>query len=260
MENCMPSEVSIAVSDEAYSDATEVRRPFEMNSVAGGRDRATYWACKRVFDIVAAGSLLVILAPLLLFVALLIKITSSGPVIYRQQRVGSKRRRGEGYVTWDIRPFTFYKFRSMYSDTDQSLHRMFIASFCSGEKPQEGSGTGPVFKLKNDPRVTWIGRILRKTSIDELPQLLNVLKGDMSLVGPRPVPTYEVTHYEKRHSGRFAALPGITGLWQVRGRGRVPFEEMIRMDIKYTEDCSLRLDFSLILHTIPAVIRGSGAE
>jgi lipopolysaccharide/colanic/teichoic acid biosynthesis glycosyltransferase len=147
----------------------------------------------------------------------------------------------------------------MYSNTDQSLHRLYIATFCHDGAPP-AKCAGAAFKLKNDPRITPIGRILRKTSLDELLQLLNVLKGQMSLVGPRPVPTYEVTHYSKRHNRRFAALPGITGLWQVRGRGRVPFEEMMRMDIEYTEKCCLRLDLNILVHTIPAVICGRGAE
>ena len=227
-------------------------------AASSGQNSPLYWVCKRALDMTGAALLLVLLAPLLLLIALLIRLGSSGPAIYRQDRVGSRRRRLEAATTWEIRPFRCYKFRTMYCDADQSPHQQYIRAFCRGETAPE-KNVASAFKLKNDSRVTRIGRILRQTSLDELPQLVNVLKGDMSLVGPRPVPTYEVTHYEQVHYGRFLALPGISGLWQVKGRGTVPFAEMMRMDMEYTQRCSLWLDLKILLWTIPVVIRRRGA-
>lgn len=219
-----------------------------------------YYLCRRVLQVVIAAVLLILLAPLLLIIAIIIRVDSRGPSIYVQERVGSRRRRsGSGLITWEVRTFDFYKFRSMRRDADPSLHREYIQRFCNAELVAEHR-SGAIFKLKDDPRVTRVGRFLRKTSLDELPQLYNVLKGDMSLVGPRPLPAYEVAHYRKAYYERFAASPGITGLWQVRGRGRVPFEEMIRMDIEYARKASLWLDLKLLLSTIPAVICGRGAN
>jgi lipopolysaccharide/colanic/teichoic acid biosynthesis glycosyltransferase len=216
--------------------------------------------CRRLLCLVLAALLVIILGPLLLLIAILIKLDSPGPAIYTQERVGSRRRRTRnGRTIWEVRTFTFYKFRSMYRDADPSLHKEYIRQFCDGHAATDGEA-GARFKLGNDPRVTRLGRIIRKTSLDELPQLFNVLKGDMSLVGPRPLPTYEVAHYKDAYYERFAALPGITGLWQVRGRGRVPFEEMIRMDIEYARSASLGLDLWLLLFTVPAVISGRGAK
>jgi lipopolysaccharide/colanic/teichoic acid biosynthesis glycosyltransferase len=147
----------------------------------------------------------------------------------------------------------------MRQNSDQSLHQAYIKEFVEGQAaPSDADGSK--FKLTNDPRVTRIGRFIRKTSLDELPQLLNVLKGEMSLVGPRPVPTYEVAAYRAWHHERLAALPGITGIWQVQGRCQVPFEEMIRMDIDYVRRQSPWLDLKLLFLTIPAVVSGEGAE
>jgi len=226
---------------------------------AGDRGRIVYWLFKRVLDVIGAVLLLVLLAPLLLLIALLIKADSSGPVIYRQERVGCRRRREGGATVWEIQTFTFYKFRSMFSHADESVHQRYVRAFCRGQTAGDCAAEA-VFKLKNDSRVTRLGQILRRASLDELPQLINVLKGDMSLVGPRPVPPYEVAQYRQVHFRRFAALPGITGPWQVRGRGRVPFEEMIQMDIHYTQNCSLWLDAKLLLLTFPAVLCGHGAN
>jgi lipopolysaccharide/colanic/teichoic acid biosynthesis glycosyltransferase len=143
----------------------------------------------------------------------------------------------------------------MTQNADQSLHQTHIQAYV-----EERLDTTRIVKLTDDPRVTRVGRILRRTSLDELPQLLNVLKGDMSLVGPRPVPIYEAAAYADWHRERLAALPGITGLWQVDGRGRVSFTEMVRMDIAYVRNQSLLLDIKLLLSTIPAVLSGRGAE
>ena len=232
---------------------------LERLMVIGGQGTALYHRLKRMLDVVLGVSLLVLLVPVLILIAVWIKLDSPGRIFYVQERVGSRRRARRGVVVWELCNFPFYKFRSMSCDADPSIHREYIREFCRGQSAANGT-SGASFKLQNDPRVTRVGRILRKTSLDELPQLLNVLKGEMSLVGPRPVPPYEVAHYQKAHYGRFAALPGITGLWQIRGRGRVPFEEMIRMDIEYAQRPSLRLDMKLLLLTIPAVVWRRGAE
>jgi lipopolysaccharide/colanic/teichoic acid biosynthesis glycosyltransferase len=212
-----------------------------------------------VLDVALASLGLILLAPLFLLVAVLIKLRSSGPVFFTQERVGSRRRNRNGRTVWEVRTFSFYKFRSMRSDADSSIHRHYIRQFCEGRPAHHGSD-GAIFKLKDDPRVTRIGRILRKTSIDELPQLVNVLKGDMSLVGPRPLPLYEVAQHKREYFGRLAGLGGITGVWQVRGRGRVPMEEMMRMDIEYVRRPSLWLDLKLLFLTVPCVLPKRGAE
>jgi lipopolysaccharide/colanic/teichoic acid biosynthesis glycosyltransferase len=160
---------------------------------------------------------------------------------------------------WEIREFPCYKFRSMVQHADPSAHQQFVKAFAEGRvEPSQAGHTR--FKLTDDPRVTRVGRVLRKTSLDELPQLVNVLKGDMSLVGPRPVPAYEVAEYRAWHRERLAALPGITGLWQVNGRCQVSFDDMIDMDIEYVRNRSLRLDVKILLLTIPAVLSGRGAD
>lgn len=234
-------------------------RPTEVLAVlSAGADRNTYYWCKRLMDLLLGAFLLVALSPLLLLIAILIKLDSRGPAIYVQERVGSRRRRQHGQIVWDVRSFPFFKFRSMFCNADPSVHQQFVREFVNGQAPAVQAAAK--WKLTNDPRVTRFGRILRKTSLDELPQLLNVLRGEMSLVGPRPVPIYELSHYQKSHYERLAALPGLTGLWQVQGRCRVPFEEMMRMDIEYARRCSLWLDLKVLLLTFPAVISGRGAE
>jgi lipopolysaccharide/colanic/teichoic acid biosynthesis glycosyltransferase len=227
------------------------------SSVAAKQPPPGYFLWKRVIDVVFSIILLIILSPALAVIALLIKLDSSGPVIFAQERVGSRRRATpEGYQ-WEIRRFCIYKFRTMYHNADQSLHQEHIRAYTQGQvKPSEETKST---KLTNDPRITRVGRTLRRTSLDELPQLLNVIKGDMSLVGPRPVPTYEFAGYEEKHRERMNALPGITGLWQIKGRGTVSFEEQIDMDIDYTRHQSLWLDTKLLLLTLPAILSGRGA-
>jgi len=217
-----------------------------------------YHGAKACLDMAAAVVLLLLLAPVLAVIAIAIKLDSPGPVIFVQERVGARRRSENGKVSWEIRTFPVYKFRSMVCDADQSVHEAYVKAWVDSQV--EAAGDGPKFKLTNDPRVTWVGWFLRKSSLDELPQLVNVLRGEMSLVGPRPVPTYEVAEYQGWHYERLAALPGITGLWQVRGRGNVSFDEMIRMDIDYVYRKSLLLDITILLQTIPAVVSGRGAN
>jgi lipopolysaccharide/colanic/teichoic acid biosynthesis glycosyltransferase len=231
--------------------------PWALSSLA--RDRTAYYLLKRMLDLTVATLALVTLWPVMLLTAVLIVLDSGWPIIFAQKRVGARRWTRDGYSYWQQTMFNCYKFRSMVRDADQSMHRAFIKAFVEGcVQPSESAGAK--FKLTDDPRVTRVGRILRKTSLDELPQLVNVLKGEMSLVGPRPVPTYEVAEYQAWHRERLAALPGLTGLWQVKGRCQVSFDDSICMDIEYVRNQSLRLDIKILFLTIPAVLSGRGAE
>lgn len=225
-------------------------------SLHGSRWEARhYLSMKRALDFVGSLLLLTLLAPLLALVALAIKLTTRGPVFFVQKRVGSKRGATD---SWERRTFRMFKFRSMFHQSDESAHVEYIRDFVNGNV--EASDEGTRYKLNGDARVTPIGRVIRRTSIDELPQLFNVLRGEMSLVGPRPVPQYEVDEYLPWHYERFEALPGMTGMWQVYGRGRVTFEDMMRLDIEYVRSQSILLDLKLLFLTLPAVIRASGAE
>lgn len=219
--------------------------------------RLRYYTTKRYLDVVLSGAALVLLLPVFLVIALAIKLDSPGPVIFAHERVGARLRRRGSTGAWEIRPFRFYKFRSMVHNADDSLHRAHIAAYANGEV-QRGPGKEG-FKLARDPRITRVGRFLRATSLDELPQLVNVLKGDMSLVGPRPVPVYEAEHYQPWQFERLAAQPGITGLWQVTGRCALTFDEMISLDLEYVRNQSTVLDLKILARTVPAVIRGTGA-
>ena len=222
-------------------------------------DRPSYFVCKRSLDVILSILVLIAFLPLFAVIALLIKLDSPGPILFRQERVGAKRRSLGVKTFWIVQNFTMYKFRSMVADADSSMHEAYIRDFVEGRiSPQ--LAPGGKFKLSNDPRVTRLGRVLRKLSLDELPQLLNVLRGDMSLVGPRPVPTYEVACYRNGDHRRLAALPGITGLWQVRGRCLVSFEEMVRMDIDYIRKATFWFDLNILFLTIPAVLSKRGAE
>jgi lipopolysaccharide/colanic/teichoic acid biosynthesis glycosyltransferase len=231
----------------------------QLAELAEGSENSLYFTCKRCIDIVLAGLLLLLLLPLLLVIAVLIKLDSPGPILFTQDRVGAKRQLVGKHVIWVVRNFTMYKFRSMAANADSSVHEEYIREFVAGRVPGSAETRG-IFKLTKDPRVTRVGSFLRKFSLDELPQLLNVLHGEMSLVGPRPVPPYEVACYRDGHRRRLAALPGITGLWQVKGRGRVSFEEMVRMDLDYIRNLSLLRDLAILLLTIPAVLSRRGAE
>jgi lipopolysaccharide/colanic/teichoic acid biosynthesis glycosyltransferase len=193
----------------------------------------------------------VLLAPVWLAVSILIKFDSKGPIFFRQERVGM-----------DGRIFLCYKFRTMRADADEQLHREAYQKNIGGDTAANaGDDSDPVFgKVKDDPRVTRLGRRLRRSSIDEMPQLFNVLLGDMSIVGPRPPIPYEVEEYELWHRKRLDMKPGITGLWQVSGRNRLPFEEMVRIDVFYIENWSVWLDLKIILLTLPAILRGDGAR
>jgi lipopolysaccharide/colanic/teichoic acid biosynthesis glycosyltransferase len=206
---------------------------------------------KRMIDVTGSLTGLLLCAPLLLGIAVAVKFSSKGPVLFRQQRVGR-------YGT----PFVFLKFRSMYMDSDPHLHEQYVKQLIAGlaeRQPSNGDERG-VYKLTNDPRVTRIGEFLRKTSLDELPQLWNVLKGEMSLVGPRPAIPYEVEAYQTWHRRRvLEAKPGITGLWQVNGRSRVKFDDMVRLDVRYAMGRSIWLDIKILMLTPKSVVLGEGA-
>ena len=246
-------------------------RPWQ--AVAQAKGRAGYFLAKRCLDFSIALLILLLLAPLLLLIALLVRLTSRGPAFFRQERVG-----------FGGRHFMMYKFRSMYVDSDDSLHRAAYEQFLRGERSTgkvsggmlaikqadqaQGSSAGAAattpgrkhFRHWSDPRVTPLGYLLRRTSIDELPQFLNVLRGEMSLVGPRPPIPYEVGLYHSWHLGRLDTLPGITGYWQVYGRGRVSFDRMVQMDLDYIQKQSFWYDIKLLLLTIPAVLSRKGAS
>jgi exopolysaccharide biosynthesis polyprenyl glycosylphosphotransferase len=203
---------------------------------------------KRISDIVIASFTLLLLSPFWLLIALLIKFDSKGPVFYAQERVGM-----------DGRIFLVYKFRTMRMDADSEIHREYQRKFIAGHaEANVGDAQKPAYKLRDDPRITRIGRMLRRLSLDEVPQLFNVLRGDMSIVGPRPPIPYEVEAYELRHRKRLDMKPGLTGLWQVSGRNRLPFEEMVKLDLFYIENWSLLFDLKIILRTVMVMLRGDG--
>ncbi|PYS44428.1 MAG: hypothetical protein DMF71_03570 [Acidobacteria bacterium] len=236
--NCLPSKTEI---DQVGSlpMVTLFRSP--LSSAAR--------IAKRSFDLFLALLALIVLSPLWLVIAVLIKLDSRGPIFYRQERVGM-----------DGRVFLFFKFRTMRADTDDAAHREFQRKYITGQPESNlGDEDRPAYKLRADERVTRVGRLLRKTSLDELPQLFNVLCGDMSIVGPRPPIPYEVESYQLWHRKRLDMKPGITGLWQVSGRNRLSFEEMVRMDLYYIENWSLLLDLKIILRTLPVMLRGADA-
>lgn len=218
---------------------------FQEDTV--GAFPTTSWS-KRVFDITSSLVVIVLGFPFYLLVAALIKLTSEGSILFVQDRIGL-----------DGRPFKFYKFRTMTVDNSDNAHRDFAEGFIKGRAMQGEEGPAPtVFKMTTDPRVTSIGKILRRTSLDELPQFINVLRGEMSLVGPRPPLSYELAHYKEWHRGRLAVKPGLTGLWQVSGRSTVPFDEMVMLDLYYIENWSPMLDTKIVLRTIPVMLFGFG--
>jgi len=206
---------------------------------------------KRTLDIVGSLLGIIITSPLMLIIAILIRLTSPGPALFRQERIGFLGRR-----------FTFLKFRSMAAEADHKHHEEYVTELINGRHGTNNHGTeqNPLYKIKDDPRVTPFGHILRKTSLDELPQLFNILKGEMSLVGPRPPLRYEVEKYKLWHCGRvFEVKPGLTGLWQISGRSKTTFDDMVRLDLRYGDNWSLWLDMKIILKTFRALLSTEGA-
>jgi lipopolysaccharide/colanic/teichoic acid biosynthesis glycosyltransferase len=206
---------------------------------------------KRTMDFVGSAAALIVLSPVFLVLAALVKLTSKGPVFFRQQRVGQ----------YGV-PFVFLKFRSMDISTDATIHKEYVRNFIAGKAGNSGANGNAkvVYKITNDPRVSWIGKIMRRTSLDELPQFLHVLTGKMSLVGPRPPIPYEIEAYDIWHRRRLLeAKPGITGLWQIHGRSKTTFDEMVRLDLQYSRTWSPLLDVKILLQTPRAVFSGDGA-
>ena len=224
----------------------------KLSSLNGeGLRKRSWWESfiKRFIDVAVALFVLIVGFPFFLSIALLIKLTSRGPVFFTQKRIRE-----------NARTFVLYKFRTMKTGADDTLHREFTRHFIQGRIPYSGldesdSGT---YKLKNDPRVTAVGNFLRKTSLDELPQFINILKGEMTIVGPRPPLQYEFDCYEEWHKLRMKVKPGLTGLWQVSGRSRVPFNEMVMLDLYYIEHWSLLLDLRIMYKTLPVMLAGTG--
>ncbi len=205
---------------------------------------------KRSMDVLGSLVLLLLLSPVFFVIAAAVKLTSRGPILFRQKRIGE-----HGTA------FTFLKFRSMYVDNDASQHKEYVRQLIAGQAAKQTNDAGEgIFKLTNDPRITAVGNFLRRSSLDELPQFINVLRGDMSLVGPRPPVPYEVEAYATWHRRRLLeAKPGITGLWQVQGRSRVGFDDMVRLDLRYARHSSPWLDLKILVQTPRAVIAGNGA-
>ncbi len=230
-----------AKTDELYWSKVASSSVGRTRSAA--QEIAAYLAAKRVIDVILSAALLVLLLPLMALIALVIRLDSAGPAIFHQSRVGK----------WG-RQFTMFKFRSMCEDADDELHRQFASEYINGNGKPSTEPNGAVFKLNADRRITRVGRWLRRTSLDELPQLLNVLKGDMSLVGPRPALAYEVQEYSGWHLKRLAVLPGMTGLSQISGRSGLTFEKIVRLDLLYIRRRSLTLDLAILLKTIPVVL------
>lgn len=225
-------------------------------------DVSTYFLMKRAVDIIFSGLLLLFLSPLLAFIALLIKLDSSGPVFFRQSRVGSCRYRIGTIVLWKRQNFTFYKFRTMSNNSNPEIHKAYMKALISNDqktmKEMEGENV-LLHKLVNDKRVTRIGKYLRKFSLDELPQFFNVLKGEMSVVGPRPAIPYEVDMYSPWFLRRLEAKPGITGLQQITARNIERFDQQVRLDIKYIENQSLGMDLKIMVKTPLAIFKQKGA-
>lgn len=207
-----------------------------------------YLRAKRRLDIIVTLPLLFLLCPVMALVALAIRLESRGPVFFRQTRLGQHGQ-----------TFTLLKFRSMVAQNDDALHRYAVQQFIQGQQLNSNASNANYYKLANDQRITRVGRFIRRTSLDELPQFWNVLRGKMSLVGPRPPLPYEVELYSPHDLLRLSGKPGLTGLWQVYGRNRVPFDIMVQMDIAYLEVQSLLFDIQLMLLTIPGVLAQGGA-
>ncbi len=229
---------------------------------AAVRSAAWYYLAKRLIDFVLAAVLLVGFLPLLAVVAVLIKLDSRGPVFFRQKRVGARRVASDGAWRWERADFTCIKFRTMVHNADPAIHQAYVTALIHNDAQKMDeiqNGCQPLRKLVHDPRITRLGRYLRKFSLDELPQFINVLRGEMSLVGPRPAIGYEVEQYTPWHRGRLNAQPGITGWQQVKARCTAAFDDQVKYDLEYIENQSLRLDLKIMLLTPLEVLRHRGA-
>ena len=249
------------MQSEAVLDLIRENDPNAMSLVAENRD--AYYMSKRVLDFVIASVFLALLSPFMLLIAVLIKLYSPGPIFFVQERVGAKRQRRGKQVYWQKTVFRCYKFRTMRINADSSLHQAYMRALIENneEKMDELQGQDTkIRKLIRDPRITRPGRFLRKFSLDELPQFWNVVRGDMSLVGPRPAIPYEVELYKSWYLGRLQAQPGITGLQQVTARSTFDFDQQMRLDIEYIKNQSFWLDLQIMLRTPLVVISTKGAQ
>jgi lipopolysaccharide/colanic/teichoic acid biosynthesis glycosyltransferase len=219
-----------------------------LPSAASGSARAgTTRLTKRLLDLAVATACLALVSPLLVIVAGLIWLTTPGPALFRQTRLGK-----------DGSPFVLFKFRTMYADSRDDVHREFVRKLLTEDEPPDGGRSG-VYKLEHDERITPIGRLIRRTSIDELPQLFNVIRGEMSLVGPRPALPWEAEMLDVIHFARFSVPPGLTGLWQVSGRNTLTMKQGLELDVEYVRRQRLALDLWILLKTIPVVLSTHGA-
>lgn len=224
--------------------------------------KGSYYFWKRLIDLCIVVPSLLFLGPLMLLLTLMIRLDSDGPAIFVQERVGAKRVYKNGRWVWQTITFPIYKYRTMRVNAGSKLHQKYIAAYIAGDEQKMAEIRGAKdnsFKMTKDPRVTKIGKILRKLSLDELPQLINVLRGEMSLVGPRPPIPYEVELYKPSDMARLAATPGITGWWQVSGRAATSFQEMVKLDVEYIQKSTVWMDLKIIIMTVPAAITQKGA-
>jgi lipopolysaccharide/colanic/teichoic acid biosynthesis glycosyltransferase len=244
---------------EAASQPAENTIGAHLRATSWARD--AYFLGKRLVDMCVSAVCLALLSPVLLIAAALIRLESPGSPFFKQERIGSRRRKSAEGEVWETVPFTFYKLRTMVNGADASPHKEYVQALIRKDQAGMAAQNGETLtrKLVNDERVTRLGRFLRRSSLDELPQLWNVLKGEMSLVGPRPPIPYEVEAYDPWHWKRLEAVPGMTGLWQVEARSSVGFDEMVRLDIWYAEHQSLWMDLKILLKTPVAVFSMRGA-
>ena len=249
-ENLSHIYLSIHVFGDDESDGGTANPTFYPDLFHHDDSKKISRIMKRAMDIAGGLVALTLFSPLFLLIAALVKLTSKGPVLFKQERLGQFGK-----------TFTCLKFRSMHANNDLKIHREFMKRVINGTHDGQAHGSSaPVYKMTNDPRITVIGRIIRRTSLDELPQFINVLRGDMSLVGPRPPLAYEYEEYDVWHRRRVLEVkPGLTGLWQVSGRSRVRFDDMVRLDLQYAREWSLWLDLRILLQTPRAVVLGDGA-
>ena len=248
------------MQNEIPNESVRRSNPNALSQAA--RNQIGYFIAKRILDITLASVFLIILSPLMLLIALLILIYSPGPIIFVQERVGAKRQLRDGRTYWKRETFHCYKFRTMHVHADSAIHQAYVKALIENDEEKmtalQGGKTKPR-KLVNDSRIIRPGKLLRKLSLDELPQFWNVMKGDMSLVGPRPAIPYEVEMYKPWHFRRLEAQPGITGLQQVTNRCMTDFDQQVKLDIEYIEHRSFWLDAKIILETPLAIISVKGA-
>lgn len=256
MEAVLETETSKTLN-VAWPTPEDIRLITQRNE-----ERRAYFLSKRIFDFLMAAILLIVLSPILLLIAILIILDTPGPAIFQQPRVGLRRKVYHRHITWELSIFTMYKFRSMVHRADPNVHREFTQALLIKDQAAIEAmldGEKELKKMTRDRRITRVGKFLRKSSLDELPQLWNVIRGDMSLIGPRPPTIYEAEMYNRQQGQRMGTVPGMTGLWQVRGRSSEGYDDMIKEDIEYIQRQSFWLDLKIILMTPLAVLKTRSA-